>query len=239
VDHCGSGSDTISPTEGLFGTSCSCQDPSKGLIKVCTKQGKSISKCADGRAPTCKIACGQPICIVMNGRQTTGKIRSACPLHHHQNVDDCCSKGGEWCTCVLEKNLDLNWKPYKDLGNRNGYGTASWGACGSSLHSLNISIYSERATTLVQPFLSESREVCKGQDFDETRAGIAYGEPKCHEVAESDTCDHMSGCVWCKASSYATPLQSGCFSYNEASVLTHIMGIERGNAAFDCKRDDA
>lgn len=234
MQNCGYGDDTASPTEGLFGTSCSCQSP--GLQKVCTKEGKSISKCSDGRAPKCSIACKQPICVSMSGKETTAKIRSACPLHHHQNVDDCCSKGGQWCTCVLEDNLDLNWKPYKDLGSRNGYGSASWGACGSSLHSLNISIYTDRASRLVQPFLSEG-EVCKGERPEEQAA--AYGEPSCSEVTESSTCGHMSGCVWCKASDEAAPVQSGCFGYNEAEVLTHIMNTERSSEAFTCGKESA
>jgi hypothetical protein len=172
----------------------------------------------------------------MNGKQTTAKIRSACPLHHHQNVDDCCHKGGQWCTCVLEKNLDLNWKPYKALGDRNGYGSASWGACGSSLHGLNISIYTERASQLVQPFLSTG-EVCKGDHFAEQAAAV--GEPSCATVVDSSTCQHMSGCVWCKASVAAAPVESGCYGYNEASVLTHVMTTERGSDTFTCVRERA
>lgn len=41
-----------------------------------------------------------------------------------------CDFGGEYCTCLVEDNLDINAKPYRELGNKNGYSTAvNLGSC--------------------------------------------------------------------------------------------------------------
>lgn len=228
---CGStGSDTASPTEGIFGTSCSCQSP--GLTTVCTKEGKQVSKCSDGRAPNCRTACGQKICNSMSGKKATATIRSACPLHHHQNVDDCCSKGGQYCTCVLEENIDLNWKPYGQIGGHNGYGQAYMGACGSELFKLNISIATERASRLIQPFLKDGA-VCKADELART-ASPAPLDAECSDVVDRDQCGHLPGCAWCEASKGAAPVSPGCFNFGEAEVLKHVMATERGADAFKC-----
>jgi hypothetical protein len=55
---------------------------------------------------------------------------------------DCCNYGGSYCTCVFQDTLDLNWKPYGELGGQNGYSTgATWGACGNE--NTGIDVYSE------------------------------------------------------------------------------------------------
>jgi hypothetical protein len=168
----------------------------------------------------------------MGSKQATATIRTACPLHHHQNVDDCCSKGGQWCTCVLEQNIDLNFQPYKELGNRNGYGTVAMGACGSSLEALNISVTSERANRLIQPFL-KSGEVCRGEALAKSGAQPPAIESQCTFISDRTSCGHAAGCSWCEAVD-AGPVKSGCFNFGEAEMLTHIFTAEKAASTFRC-----
>ena len=129
---CGSyGSDTVAPSEGLFGTSCSCQN-GKAPVYKCTMEGKQVSVCSDNQGPRCSTYCNQKVCIHMpNGKQSTGTIRSACPRHHPVNTQQCCDHGGSYCTCVFQDTLDVNWKVYSELGGQNGYSDrATLGGCG-------------------------------------------------------------------------------------------------------------
>ncbi len=85
---CGSyGDDTVGPSEGLFGTSCTCQNGQAPVFR-CSKDGLSVYVCSDYQPPRCSVPCGQQICIHMpNGKQTTATIRSACPKHHPVNTE--------------------------------------------------------------------------------------------------------------------------------------------------------
>jgi hypothetical protein len=128
---CGNyGSDTISPSEGLFGTKCSCQKGSPTYR--CSQSGKSVYVCSDYQPPRCSAACNQKVCIHMpNGRQSTGVIRSACPRNHPVNTEQCCKYGGSYCTCVFQDTIDVNYKVYNELGGQNGYSDrATLGGCG-------------------------------------------------------------------------------------------------------------
>ena len=52
----GYGSDTIAPSEGLFGTSCTCQNNQQPVYK-CTKEGKQVYVCSDNKGPRCNTYC--------------------------------------------------------------------------------------------------------------------------------------------------------------------------------------
>lgn len=130
---CGTtGPDTASPTEGLFGVSCQCQNGQPPVHK-CTKDGIDVKVCSDNKPPRCSSSyCNKQICIKMNGKQATATIRSACPKYHPQNADQCCQYGGSYCTCIKQETIDVNWKPYAELGNQNGFASSvTIGACGN------------------------------------------------------------------------------------------------------------
>ena len=75
----------------------------------------------------------------MNGRQSTGVIRSACPRHHPVNTQQCCDHGGTYCTCVFQDTLDVNWKVYNELGGQNGYSSSvTVGGCGRTDTGIDI-----------------------------------------------------------------------------------------------------
>jgi hypothetical protein len=228
---CGSYSDDIAaPTEGLFGTSCSCQTNS-GYTQVCTAFNQAITQCADGKAPNCKTSCGQKICVAKDGKKATATILSACPKHHPENVKNCCShpSSRDYCTCVIQDTLDLNWKPYQALGNSNGYSSsANWGACGSVLESLQIDINTTRASDLVQPFL-KSGEWCKA----ETAAYQGLVEFGCSGL-DADECSAKPGCSYCTSLDPLLPSQ--CYETSEAEVLTHIVSTERHVGDFVCSK---
>lgn len=68
----------------------------------------------------------------MNGKQATATVRSACPKYHPVNANQCCQYGGSYCTCIKQATIDLNYKPYGELGNANGFATsATIGPCGN------------------------------------------------------------------------------------------------------------
>jgi hypothetical protein len=227
-------SDMVAPSEGLFGTSCSCQ--SSGLTEKCTAFGKKISECSDGRAPNCKTSCGQKICMSNNGKKKTATILSACPKHHPQNVKQCCdhSSSKDWCTCNVQNTLDSIKEVYKALGGKNSYVDATWGQCGSALESLNIGINSTRANELVQPFLVTG-ELCKGVEEDYLK--IKANQPEilemnnCEEL-DAESCERISHCMFCQ--SRYDPIPTKCYDKQEASVLKHILGVEQGSDSFTC-----
>ncbi|CDW72395.1 UNKNOWN [Stylonychia lemnae] len=149
---CGNyGPDTIAPSEGLFGTTCSCQNRQQPSY-LCNRDGKNVYVCSDNQPPRCSVACGQQVCIQKDGRQSTGVIRSACPRYHPQNAHDCCNYGGSYCTCVFDDTIDSNWKVYNELGGNNGYSSnAYWGACGSHLGLKVGSVQGSLYFNLVRP----------------------------------------------------------------------------------------
>lgn len=226
---CGSYSDDIAaPTEGLFGTSCSCQTNS-GYTTKCTAFNQEITECADGKPPNCKTSCGQKICISKDGKKATATILSACPKHHPENVKNCCGHptSKDYCTCVIQDTLDLNWKPYQQLGNNNGYSSsATWGSCGSVLESLKIDINTTRATNLVQPFLKNG-EWCK-MESAKYQGIVDYG---CNGL-DKNNCILQLGCSYCDANNSLLP--SKCYETGEAEVLTHIVSTEKIYGEFKC-----
>ena len=219
-------SDIVAPTEGIFSTSCKCGNGG-GVTYKCTAFGVQVSECSDGIAPQCSTACGQKICIAKDGKKATGTILSACPKHHPENVKNCCSHSSskDYCTCVVQDTLDLNWQPYQALGNSNGYSSsATWGACSSQLESLQIQINSTRASELVKPFM-KTGQWCKIFDSltDE------FNEVNCENINSEDECNNEKQCTFCKSDK----LKSKCYNSHEASVLTHISNVE-DEIYFEC-----
>jgi len=219
-------SDIVAPTEGIFSTSCKCGNGG-GVTYKCTAFGVQVSECSDGIAPQCSTACGQKICITKDGKKATGTILSACPKHHPENVKNCCSHSSskDYCTCVVQDTLDLNWQPYQALGNSNGYSSsATWGACSSQLESLQIQINSTRASELVKPFM-KTGQWCK--TFDSLTD--VFNEVNCENINSEDECNNEKQCAFCKSDK----LKSKCYNSHEASVLTHISNVE-DEIYFEC-----
>ena len=219
-------SDIVAPTEGIFSTSCKCGNGG-GVTYKCTAFGVQVSECSDGIAPQCSTACGQKICIAKDGKKATGTILSACPKHHPENVKNCCSHSSskDYCTCVVQDTLDLNWQPYQALGNSNGYSSsATWGACSSQLESLQIQINSTRASELVKPFM-KTGQWCKTFDSltDE------FNEVNCENINSEDECNNEKKCTFCKSDK----LKSKCYNSHEAIVLRHISNVE-DEMYFEC-----
>lgn len=227
--------DSVAFNEGVFGTQCHCQDGSDDNLKwMCdTGLGSDAWLCQDEQPPNCDTACGQTICISMNGQYTNSVIRSACPQHHPVNVQQCCDNPGnsDYCTCLIQWTADLNWKPYAELGGYNGWADGAWwGECGSELAGLQISVSSLRAETLVQPFLR--RGAWCGQNAT-LHAKAALTSEECSARGEAD-CN--AGCVWCEATDMAG-VKSKCYAELEASVLTHVFGVELGKEHFSCPNE--
>jgi len=240
-DECGStcsgvtSSDSVAFNEGVFGTSCSCQDGSDNNLKWSCDTGLGFDAwlCQDKKPPNCETPCGQTICIGMNGQYTNSVIRSACPQHHPVNVRQCCdSKGNsDYCTCLFQWTADLNWKPYGELGGINGWADGAWwGECGSELAGLQISVESSRAEQLVQPFLRKGSWCAQNATL---HAQVAMTGEECGARSEAD-CD--GGCVWCKATG-AAGVKNKCYSEREASVLTHVFEVELGKDNFSCAHE--
>jgi hypothetical protein len=222
-------SDIVAPTEGMFSTSCKCGNGG-GVTYKCTAFGLQITECSDGRPPQCTTACGQKICITKDSRRATGTILSACPKHHPENVKNCCShpSSRDYCTCVIQDTLDLNWQPYQALGNSNGYSSsATWGACSSQLSSLQIEINSTRANRLVQPFL-KSGDWCTRSEQTQT-ISKDYEIVECEKFIDDNECNKHSNCVFCKSNK----LKTKCYEKNEADVLSHISNFEK-EFSFKC-----
>jgi hypothetical protein len=238
---CGdNGPDTVAFNEGAFGTSCQCQDGSDDRKRlVChVWDGLDAYVCQDNKPPICTTACDQTVCIGKDGKYTNAVIRSACPQFHPQNVQQCCNhKTPDYCTCLFRWTSDLNWQPYSNLGNSNGQASGAWwGACGSELMKLNISINSERATRLVQPFLRDGK-LC----HEETNNGTTALE----RVALMDACAAHNregcispGCVWC-TSSASVNVSTKCYEAREAEVLQHVVSQEAGEDHFVCAQKQA
>lgn len=131
--------------------------------------------------------------------------------------------------------MDLNYKPYKELGNRNGYASITWGACGSRLEELAINITSDRASDLVAPFLKDG-ELCKGDAMKQASTPALPGKD-CASVSSRGLCEEAEGCAWCQVSDPVSSLQTGCFDFEEAGVLSHVLNTERGPGAFMCAND--
>jgi hypothetical protein len=231
-DECGSvcgrfSSDIAAPSEGLFGTSCSCQ--SGGLCNRCYALGQNIQVCCDYQPPACKAACNQQICISKDGKQATATILSACPRNHPQNTGQCCQyQNSDYCTCVVQDTIDLNWQPYAALGNTNGYSSSvTWGGCGSQLQKLGIEIETPRATALVQPFLKSGRWCNELITGTETGVGL-----QCERITSKAQCASTRGCSWCNAAGDLVATQ--CYSAIEADVLTHVLVTEKGPGLFNC-----
>ena len=223
-------SDIVAPTEGIFSTSCKCGNGG-GITYKCTAFGVQVSQCSDGNAPQCSTACGQKICISKDGKKATGTILSACPKHHPENVKNCCSHSSskDYCTCVIQDTLDLNWQPYQALGNSNGYSSsATWGACSSQLESLQIQINSTRANKLVQPFMKTGQWCNTFDKFTDK-----YNQINCENIDNEEDCDIEKQCIFCKSDKLANK----CYNRQEANVLSHIANSEN-NMSFECNTLD-
>jgi hypothetical protein len=214
--------DIVAPSEGLFGTSCTCGGDGS-MTQVCTYDGiYAVSECNAG-PPGCSTACNQQICIAMNGQQATGTIMSACPKHHPTNVQQCCAyQNDAYCTCIIQDTLDIATQPYDQLGGANGWSSgATWGACGSELGKLNIQISSERATKLVQPFLVNGTW-CKA-NAQPTPVLVATAAT-CKAISDPTTCAATAGCTFCKSG--APLVSTQCYATREAVVLAHVLAEE-------------
>jgi hypothetical protein len=219
-------SDIAAPTEGLFSTSCTCGHGGSVTYK-CTALGVQVSECSDGIPPQCSTACGQKICITKDNKKATSTILSACPKHHPDNVKNCCSHpdSRDYCTCVVQDTLDLNWQPYQQLGNTNGYSTSAvWGACASQLESLQIPINSTRASLLVQPFL-KTGDWCKSSE----QSAEDVSDVNCGSLTSEEACTSATHCTFCASDKLATK----CYDRSEADVLSHISNTEK-NMRFTC-----
>ena len=233
---CGdSGSDTVAFNEGAFGTKCWCQDGSDYHKRlVChVWDGLDAYVCLDNKPPSCSTACDQMVCIGKDSKYTNAVIRSACPQFHPVNVQQCCDhKSPAYCTCLFQWTADLNWQPYGNLGNSNGWAFGAWlGACGSELMKLNISVNSERAARLVQPFLRNGT-LC--------HENARNGTDALERVALMDSCAARSeqecgapGCVWCTSSAEAH-VATKCYEAREAEVLRHVISEDVGEHHFVC-----
>lgn len=225
-------SDIVAPTEGIFSTSCKCGNGG-GVTHKCTAFGTQVSACSDGQAPQCSTACGQKICISKDGKKATGTILSACPKHHPENVNNCCSHSSsrDYCTCVIQDTLDLNWQPYQALGNSNGYSSsATWGACSSQLESLQIPINSSRASLLVQPFM-KTGQLCN--DYKNGASNNDANKVKCEDLSYEYECNAESHCTYCTSNK----LSNKCYERDEAQVLSHIANTEQ-TMSFVCETTD-
>ena len=224
-------SDMIAPTEGLFGTSCKCGSGG-GTTHKCNALGVDVRVCSDNKAPSCSTACGQYICIFKDGKKTNGQILSACPKNHPVNTQQCCDhpSSKDYCTCIIQDTLDLNAQPYSALGNSNGYSTsATWGACYSTLSSLDIHINSTRANDLVQPFLV-SGQWCSTNNIKE----LESTKVSCEHLSK-DECISLDGCSYCKLNiTHKTIPSEKCYNLQEAKVLQHISNVEIGQDSFTC-----
>ena len=224
-------SDIIAPTEGIFSTSCSCGNGGATTYK-CTAFGVQVSECSDGKAPQCSTACGQKVCIAKDGKKATGTILSACPKHHPENVKNCCSHSSskDYCTCVVQDTLDLNWQPYQALGNSNGYSSsATWGACSSQLESLQIHINSTVAAKLVIPFM-KTGELCNEQSTQLVETTL---ETICENITSETDCNYASQCTYCRSNK----VQTKCYNMNEAQPLAHIAKSEPDMVDFICSKN--
>jgi hypothetical protein len=158
-------------------------------------------------------------------------MNSACPQHHPDNVRQCCEhKSHDYCTCLFQWTADLNAAPYRNIGNNNGYADGAWwGACGSVLHGLNISLDSERAERLVQPFLRN------GTWCQDNAALPTYNKRSGEECQLKKRSACGNGCVWCSAGN-GTVAPSKCYSEGEAEVLERVFTTELGVGRFSCDR---
>ena len=219
--------DIAAPSEGLFGTGCTCGGDGS-MTQKCTYGGQAVSVCNAGN-PGCSTACNQQICISMNGNQATATIMSACPRHHPINVAQCCLfQNDAYCTCIIQDTLDLEAQPYDQLGGANGFSSgAVWGRCGSQLASLGIDVKSERATKLVQPFLVNGT-FCPSL----TTPATLRANPLACEGLSVRECETTEGCTACVSSDGRVASQ--CYTRREADVPMHIMAVEHGAGALKC-----
>jgi len=227
--------DSVAFNEDVFGTKCHCQDGSDDNLKWACDSGLGFDAwtCQDGQPPNCDTPCGQTICIGMNGLYTNSVIRSACPQHHPVNVGQCCDNPGnsDYCTCLFQWTADLNWKPYQELGGNNGWADGAWwGECGSELAGLNISVDSLRAEQLVQPFLR------RGSWCAQNATLHARAAPTGEDCGARSEDDCVAGCVWCNGVDQAG-VKNKCYAEREASVLTHVLGVELGTGSFSCAHE--
>ena len=229
--------DIVAFTEGIFQTSCTCQPGASPSTYLCTQQGVQVKVCSDYQPPRCSAPCGEKVCMFLGNRKSSATVLSACPRHHPQNTRDCCANGGSWCTCIVQATADLNWKPYGELGNANGWGWAEWGSCNSELGKLHIRVDTERASDLVEPFVSENCEGSYGSNSTIPAQTVDEDYEACYAMSEAE-CGKSSKCTWCNASEKVlveTPLSAGkCYEAHEAEVITHIMNTEVGQHEFVC-----
>jgi len=217
--------DIAAPSEGLFGTSCWCQNHGP-KVQRCSYGGVTVMVCADHQPPNCDTACRQNICVYKDGLSATATVLSACPSSHDTNTRQCCDyRNDDYCTCIIRNTLDLNWKPYGQLGGTNGWSSsANWGRCGSSLESLKIDIESERASELVKPFLMTGTMCHKGS-LNEPVADVDC------EIFGEELCSNTPGCTYCKSKGM---VKSMCYHLSEAAPLSHILNSEQGKGYFKC-----
>jgi len=227
-------SNSVSFNEGTWGTKCWCQDGSDNNLKFACHvwNGLDAWLCRDGKPPHCSTACGQQVCIGKDNKYTNAVMNSACPQHHPNNVEQCCAhKSPAYCTCLFQWTADLNAAPYRNIGGNNGYASGAWwGACGSVLHGLKISIDTERANRLVQPFLRN------GTWCEANGALPTYKrKPSWEECQLNQRSACGNGCIWCSAGKEAG-VPSKCYSEDEAEVLEHVFATEMGGGQFSCDR---
>ena len=129
VDGCKWESDGVAPSEGLFGTTCTCPD---GIEEVCTYDGQTVYQCKDGKYPSCDVSCQKSLCLTntSNGKKSNASIVSACPKYHPQNAQQCCEhKNDAYCTCIIRDTIDCASDVYNNLGGSNTYATVTEGYC--------------------------------------------------------------------------------------------------------------
>jgi hypothetical protein len=223
--------DIVAPTEGLFGTSCTCQ--SGKTTHRCYYGKYDVQVCSDYKPPNCKASCGQKICITKDNKKTTATILSACPRNHPDNTAACCQyQNDAYCTCIIQDTLDLDAAPYSALGGTNGYSSSAvWGSCYSVLESLQININSTRAENLVQPFLRNG-EWCPTKE-KEYRENF---QQDCAKLDETQ-CSANSACTYCHTAQKGLPTER-CYNKAEAEVLAHVSAVESGAGSFTCTRTE-
>lgn len=119
------------------------------------------------------------------------------------------------------------------VGGANAWTTGVWvGGCGSELERLKIEGGSERARSLLRPFMADTA-VCKAVGTNFTSAELE----RCGTIRDDDDgarCNAERACTRC--ASRTGTVASKCYDVQEAEVLLHVLTVEEGEGAFTCEK---